>query len=704
MKVQLLLEAIRTRNLVLPEFQREYVWNRNQAKELIVSLLKGYPVGSLLFWMTDSPPELKNVKMLPDKLGTVQVILDGQQRLTTLYLLLTGEIPPYYIERDIQTDPRNLYFHLESRDCQYYQRQRMDGDPLWVKVTDCFDGDKDILVFKIAEEAAGNDKENAFRLAQHYSDSLTALRNIREKDLPDQTVPPQANITEAIDIFDRVNSQGTKLTEAELALTHVTGKWPQARQEIKAKIAALGERDFHFNLTFMIRALTAIVARRALYETIHDRSREDIVAGWQRLSKLLDYLMSTLPVKAFIHSTDDFSTPNILVPLLLYLDLNDGKFPNEKATKHALHWLYAGQMWARYSGQTDQRLEHDLSLVVREESPWELLCDQIIDQRGRLAIKAADLEGRGLTHPLYKMVAIVVKAMGAVDWFNGAPLGAVVGEAYHLHSHHIFPQALLYKNGYDRENHLHRKVVNEIANRAFLTADSNLKLSDRAPDVYLPHVEERYPAALVKQLIPINPGLWATDRYADFLAARRDLIAKKINEFMDALVTEPEQHVALSADKLRKLGESATLEFKSTLRWDLIQDRVNKDLEHSVLKTIAAFLNSNGGTLLIGVDDNGNVLGLKNDMKTVKKHDKDGFEQTLMNLIVSRIGAEVAALVVPRFEEIDGNTVCVVEVDQGGGPAYVETNRGKQFFVRVGNTTRPLDPEETVTYVDSHWQ
>jgi uncharacterized protein with ParB-like and HNH nuclease domain len=110
MKISELIDGIRKRDVVLPEFQREYVWTREQAKQLMVSLVKGYPVGSLLFWKTDEPPELKNLEAAPEKLGTLQVTLDGQQRLTTLYLFITGEIPPYYTERDIQTDPRNLYY------------------------------------------------------------------------------------------------------------------------------------------------------------------------------------------------------------------------------------------------------------------------------------------------------------------------------------------------------------------------------------------------------------------------------------------------------------------------------------------------------------------------------------------------------------------------------------------------------------------
>ena len=124
MKVYELLSDIRNRDLVLPEFQREYVWTKEQAKQLMVSLWKGYPIGSLLFWKTDNPPELKNVVSLPERLGTIQVILDGQQRLTTLYMLIEVEVPPYYNQSDIQTDITGLYYNLNDGDFQYFQHDQ----------------------------------------------------------------------------------------------------------------------------------------------------------------------------------------------------------------------------------------------------------------------------------------------------------------------------------------------------------------------------------------------------------------------------------------------------------------------------------------------------------------------------------------------------------------------------------------------------
>jgi uncharacterized protein with ParB-like and HNH nuclease domain len=290
MKVRELLDEIRTLDMVLPEFQREYVWSREQAKQLIVSLYNGYPTGSLLLWKTESPPEIKNLTIAPDRIGTTHVILDGQQRLTTLYLLTRGEIPPYYREEDIQNDPRDLYFDLDTGELQYFQVARMRHNPNWVQVTQCFEEPQGVNAMEIARGKAST-PELAFELAERYLRNLTALKGVLERDYPIQVVPPSAHIDEAIDVFDRVNSLGTKLTDADLALAHVTGKWPQARQVLKAKMEELAERRFRFDLTFMTRALVAVVKQRALFETIHQTPSEELTAGWERLERILDYLV-----------------------------------------------------------------------------------------------------------------------------------------------------------------------------------------------------------------------------------------------------------------------------------------------------------------------------------------------------------------------------------------------------------------------------
>ena len=212
------------------------------------------------------------------------------------------------------------------------------------------------------------------------------------------------------------------------------------------------------------------------------------------------------------------STLNTLTPIVRFLSLNGEKFPSEASLRSGLHWLYVAQIHQRYAGQTDQRLEQDVTIVNREDSPWQSLINQIVDQRGRVKVLPDDFEGRGSSHPLYRMSLILAKANGAVDWFNGLSLDAPIDG---IHSHHIFPQSALYKNGFSSNSHLDRQVVNAIANRAFLTGQTNLAIGNRMPEEYLPEVEERFPGALSSQFIPEDTQLWRLDRYRDFLSARR---------------------------------------------------------------------------------------------------------------------------------------------------------------------------------------
>jgi hypothetical protein len=304
-------------------------------------------------------------------------------------------------------------------------------------------------------------------------------------------------------------------------------------------------------------------------------------AGWEKLTRILDYLVTLLPGHAHVHSTEDFNTTNVLIPPIAYLSRRDGKFPNDREMRRFIHWVYAASVWARYTSQTDQRLDHDISLIQQLDTPWASLVDAIIEQRGRIEVKPSDLEGRIIQHPMYRMTFVLAKAKGAIDWFNGSPLDSPHGESYAIQSHHIFPQSLLYsaEGGYDPENYLHKKLVNEIANRAFLTASENIGLGNTEPAKYLPNIEEKYPGALAKQFVPMDPALWELDRYQDFLAERRRLIADAVDERMRQLVSDLEAPAELSIEELIHAGESPVLEYKSSLRWDLRSEQVNKALQ-----------------------------------------------------------------------------------------------------------------------------
>lgn len=140
MEIRQIIEKIDDHQLFVPAFQREYVWKKKDAKDLFNSLIRKYPTGTLLTWETTSPPELKGPTQYRPEMGAVKLILDGQQRVTTLYMIITGKIPPYYKEEEILNDIRKppLCVNLQTLELEYYKKNRMLNDPLWISLTDIF--------------------------------------------------------------------------------------------------------------------------------------------------------------------------------------------------------------------------------------------------------------------------------------------------------------------------------------------------------------------------------------------------------------------------------------------------------------------------------------------------------------------------------------------------------------------------------------
>ena len=159
-----------------------------------------------------------------------------------------------------------------------------------------------------------------------------------------------------------------------------------------------------------------------------------------------------------------------------------------------------------------------------------------------------------------------------------------------------------------------------------------------------------------------------------------------------------------SIEQLITQGEGPLLEFKSTLRWDIQQNKVNKALEIVILKTLSGFMNSGGGTLLIGVSDELEVLGLEDDYKTLKKKNRDGFELTLMTLVSNNLGTDLCRQVHTLFHEIDGKDVCHIIISGAPRPVYLKHENKLKLFVRAGGSTRDLNLQEAVEYISDNWR
>lgn len=159
---------------------------------------------------------------------------------------------------------------------------------------------------------------------------------------------------------------------------------------------------------------------------------------------------------------------------------------------------------------------------------------------------------------------------------------------------------------------------------------------------------------------------------------------------------------ALSLPDLIATGESGTLEFKSSLEWDYQQNKQNPFLRREVLKTLVAFLNSDGGTLLIGVKDDGTILGIENDLK-LQKNSFDKFLNHLTSLITDLIGAEFSPHIKIRFDDVEAKPLCVVEVQPASDPAYYKGDKGSELYIRLGSTSRQLDAKEAFSYIRRRW-
>lgn len=164
-----------------------------------------------------------------------------------------------------------------------------------------------------------------------------------------------------------------------------------------------------------------------------------------------------------------------------------------------------------------------------------------------------------------------------------------------------------------------------------------------------------------------------------------------------------ERELARGLGSIVAAGESDTIEFKASARWDYRLARVNRSLEEAVIRTIAGFLNHRGGSLLLGIDNDGEVLGLHNDYASLKRPDRDGYAQLLGGLVARRLGARLAGQVHLFFHSVDARDVCRVLVEPGLVPAYVRDDTGAHYYLRIGNATRELDVPDAVAHIAARW-
>ena len=690
--IQELVAQIRADEIVLPEFQRGYVWTRDQVRKFTLALYKRYPTGHLLVWKTMKPGGVRGAT--PKTGGYTQLLLDGQQRLTSLYVLFEGAPPPFYGGEKLFFE---LYFNVQTEEFRFWQKTLMEGNPSWISVQGFLkEGLNKLLdrLDKMSDLEKGLVQNNLARFNR-----LDSIRNYLYQ--VDFLTGDELTVTDVVEIFNEVNSAGTPLTKADLALAHMCTVWPEARAVLRDFSSAMRSNGFGVDLDFLVRCIATVASGSVLLEASFYRvSEEALKSAWKRVASSFEYLANVLRHEAYVDSLGDLPTRYVLLPITVYLARTGTSFRSAAEQARFIRWMFLAGIWGRYSSSTESSLQKDVSLLDHPD-PTIALEETILSERGRLTLESRDILGKGASTAVGKMSYVVARANNAKDWFTGQTLyKKAIGKSNGLEEHHIFPKAVLYKSGYDTTKD--RRVVNEVANRAFLTKTANQKISATEPSGYLPLVQKLHPGALQDQSVPIDPELWQVENYRAFLVARSKLLAAQINAFLNSLIpADDRQEEASRIPKLISKGESYSLEFKSSLRWAILQGGIEKALERAAIKTVAGFLNAQGGTLLIGVADDGTILGLEGDYGSL--HDRDGFELHLRQIVSNAIGEAIHAFVTVTFHDMDGKDVCQVAVQPSDHPVYAELSHETIFYLRVGNATKVLAIDEAVKYVATRW-
>jgi hypothetical protein len=274
-----------------------------------------------------------------------------------------------------------------------------------------------------------------------------------------------------------------------------------------------------------------------------------------------------------------------------------------------------------------------------------------------------------------------------------------------IERHHLFPRKYLATIGVTGI-----RQVNAIANMAFLDWTENSAISDNAPTTYWPVMSAQISAARIQRQVHLHalPVGWEQLDYPTFLERRRDLMAQVVREGFATLWSDHAPPPKLTLRDLIEAGESQTTEFKSSARFNEHTGQADPKLEHVIVKTVCGFLNAESGSLLIGVADDGSVLGIENDLSTLGKGNVDAYELFLRQLLDVNLTVPTAQTVRIRFEPAGDKAVCVVSAAASGKPVFSKPAKGSaaegyEFWVRIGNQTKQLHGDDMVDYQRDHW-
>lgn len=529
-----LVEKLASGEIVLPDIQRDYVWGGDKIPRLLDSLYREWPVGTVLLWSTGLSIPTKPAAVLQGTPATSKpaILLDGQQRLSTLArIMLPDAIPPGEKHPDVRFNPETREFKTANA-VQKHDRR-------WIAVSEILRSGAQFreLIKPLELDEAQEDA---------WTDALADVaRRVREYSMPVQTVHVDDYETVA-EIFNRVNTGGTRLSKGDLIIGSMAARWSGGRDAIESFESEMRAAGWPINREVLLRIVSVLALDSPNHIRLLELKTEQAwIVGWTDAVHAVRNAVAFLKDDARIPTRAMLPTDYVLLlPAVFLHDFSASFQPGEAA--QLARWVYLSSAFGHYSGSLETVLTSDVRLVrnpfFRQERPrlmQELIREAQAPRRPGTRLTGEDIRGKKGRSPLLRLLQLRATQTGAQSWLSNR---AITYDPQHnglaVEVHHIFPRAWLKKN--DLGDHPEGDAM---ANFAFLSKWDNIKIGAGDPAKYLAKAD---PAALAAQWIPNNPTLWTAERFEDFCAARRVLIADALNEMLG--LDEAHEQQPLEAD------------------------------------------------------------------------------------------------------------------------------------------------------------
>lgn len=727
-----LMDLIKLGQIGLPDIQRPFVWNNAKVRDLFDSMYKGYPVGYFLFWRSSESNGNRSIGTEKKQIAPSLVIVDGQQRLTSLYAVIKNinVIRENYESEKILIafNPIDQKFQVTdaaiSKDASYIPNISV----LWAQ---------NVNVINIINEYKKNLKstrELDEELDNSIGDRIIKLQQLLNYPLTALELASTINEESVSDVFVRINGTGTPLNQADFILTLMSVFWDEGRfalekfcRDCRKPSTGTPSAYNHYIEPLpdqLLRVSVGLAFQRArlkyVYSILRGKDLETeqfsderrvqqftILKEAQQKALNLTYwhdFLKCLRLAGFRSGKMISSQTSLIYSYILYL-IGKTKFDvSEKNLRKIIaKWFFMSTLTARYSSSPESTMEFDLARLRGIDNGDEFLgilnhiCDITLTNdfwNVTLPNDLATSSSRGPSLFAFYAAQVILDAPVLFSKMKISELldPSTIAPKNNVERHHLFPKAYLEKLGL-------RSIrdTNQIANFALVEWSDNIDISDNPPTKYLPEIKKGFSDSELRKMYELHaiPENWENMDYQEFLSIRRELMAKIIAKGYASLSIElPREAEELDIQMLVINGESEIVEFKSTLRTNLHTNSRDPRMEHSVLKTIAGFLNTNGGTLIIGVSDDGEPVGLL----------VDGFESEdkmalhLVNIIKERLGVDAMTNVHINFDTHQETRVLVVECQKSMKPVFLKDEGVEKFYIRTGPSTTELTPSQTQEY------